>query len=226
MKWSEMEYPWQVCFEEAWHAYCAGSLPIGAALFSPEGQLLFRGRNHINDTEPDGRIVKGDLAHAEINVLLQINRETLTPRHCTLYTLLEPCPLCLGAFYMSGVRHLSYAARDTFAGSTNLLGKTPYLSRKKIYLTGPISLLEPAIVALQVAAHLRRGFDRQGWADFYAEWEATSPAGMALGVHLYESGRLQAAADAAQPISQVYADIGTALAEKSLESSSSPQLET
>ena len=57
MKWSEMEYPWQVCFEEAWHAYCAGSLPIGAALFSPEGQLLFRGRNHINDTEPDGRIV-------------------------------------------------------------------------------------------------------------------------------------------------------------------------
>jgi len=59
LKWSEIEYPWQVCFEEAWRAYCAGSLPIGAALFSPTGELLFRGRNHINDTEPDGRIVKG-----------------------------------------------------------------------------------------------------------------------------------------------------------------------
>jgi len=211
LKWSEIEYPWQVCFEEAWRAYCAGSLPIGAALFSPTGELLFRGRNHINDTEPDGRIVKGDLAHAEINVLLQINRETLIPRQCILYTLLEPCPLCLGAFYMSGVRHLSYAARDSFAGSTNLLGKTPYLSRKKIHLNGPISPLEPSIVALQVAAHLRRGFDRQGWADFYAEWEATSPEGMALGARPHERGRLQAAAAAAVPVSQIYAEIRVAL---------------
>jgi len=30
--WNRLSIPWKVCFEEAWEAYCKGSIPIGAVL--------------------------------------------------------------------------------------------------------------------------------------------------------------------------------------------------
>lgn len=49
--WDTLSPAWQVCLEEAWAAYCAGSLPIGACISDPDGQILSRGRNRIDDTE-------------------------------------------------------------------------------------------------------------------------------------------------------------------------------
>lgn len=203
LKWSEIPAVWQVCLQEAWAAYSVGSLPIGAALLNPQGELVLRERNHLADNAPTGRIGNNQLAHAEINVLLQLDRSEIDPHPCTLYTLLEPCPLCMGAFYMSGVRNLSYAARDPFAGSTNLLGKTPYLSRKPIRVHGPVSTLEPAIIAFQVAAYHRR-LTEQASPEFYASWATLCPTGKAHGIALYQSGELQAAAQAGLEIEQVW----------------------
>lgn len=158
MRWSELEQPWQVCFEQAWEGFCAGSLPIGAAVYDAAGKLLACGRNHIyDDSTGQGQISQNQLAHAELNTLLQVDRRSVDVHSCVLYTSMEPCPLCMGAIYMSGIRKIFFAARDAYAGSTDLLGTTPYLSRKSIQVIRPQdSILEIIFLGMQLVAEKRR----------------------------------------------------------------------
>jgi hypothetical protein len=70
------------------------------------------------------------------------------PHKVTLYALLEPCPLCVGAIYMAGVRKVVFGAHDAYAGSADLLGKTQYMSLKPV----EISFYNDAELALVVTA--------------------------------------------------------------------------
>lgn len=189
MKWSDLHQPWRVCFEEAWTAYRSGSLPIGAAVFDRNGNLLASGRNHIfDDQSAPGQVSLNQLAHAELNTLLQIDRRSHDLLTSTIYTSIEPCPLCMGAIYMSGVRTVQFAARDAYAGSTNLLGATPYLSRKNISILGPASgKLEAIFLGLLVAGELRHKM-QTGWELYETvvdAWRAVCPAGVAFGEDLH-----------------------------------------
>ena len=194
LKWSELELPWQVCFEEAWAGFCAGSLPIGAAILDQAGNVLARGRNHIYDNQAAaGQIVLNQLAHAELNTLLQVDRRNHNFHTCTLYTSMEPCPLCMGAIYMSGIRTIHYAARDGYAGSTDLLGATPYLSRKNIKVVGPAQpSLETIFLGLQAVAEQRRlnitGVDL--YETVVGAWREKCPQGVLLGELLSAEGLL------------------------------------
>jgi len=206
--WDNLSPAWQACLEEAWAADCAGSVPIGAAVADAHGQVIGRGRNRIadksapRDAAPEGdqranrAVFHHDLAHAELNALLSLpivdwdKTTPNNPRQWTLYTTMEPCPLCLGAFYMSGLRQLHYAARDTYAGSVNLLGATPYLSRKPIQVAGPQPELEPLSVALAIESLLQgSSMERSQWA--CDQWRPTVPLGVALGKHLFGHHILQ-----------------------------------
>ena len=155
--WDSLSLPWQVCLEEAWLAYRAGCIPIGAAITAPDGAIISRGRNRSNDPfVPDGMVHSSKLAHAELNALIVFPDGEYDFRLCTLYTVLEPCPLCLGALYMAGVRRFYYAACDPWAGSVNLLGASPYLSRKPVQAIAPSNPdLERIIIALQVVSFLQ-----------------------------------------------------------------------
>lgn len=190
LKWSDLAKPWQVCFEEALAGYQAGSFPIGAAVFDSNGNLLARGRNHIYDdhTAP-GQISLNQLAHAELNTLLQIDRRSHDLHTSVLYTSLEPCPLCMGAIYMSGIRKIFYGARDSFAGSTDLLGTTPYMTRKNVQAVGPAEpVLETIFLGLQVLSEIRRK-NVSGWLLFetvVGSWKDSCPAAVALGQTLYD----------------------------------------
>lgn len=188
MKWSELQPPWQVCFEEAWAGFCSGSLPIGSAIFDQEGHLLARGRNHIYDDHvPPGQVSLNQLAHAELNTLLQVDRRNFDLHTCTIYTSMEPCPLCMGAIYMSGVRTVHFGARDAFAGSTNLLRTTPYLSRKNIQAHGPASFeLEKIFLSILVTAELQRA-RTMGWElleTVLGAWRRACLEGVILGYEL------------------------------------------
>lgn len=155
--WVDLAAPWQVCLEEAWAAFCAGSIPIGAVVVDEHGKILSRGRNHRKDDFAEkGEICGNHLAHAEINALLKVaDLDKETAHKSALYTTLQPCPLCFGAFYMSGLRELRYAARDAYAGSDDLLGKTPYLSIKPIRVIPPQDAeLEKMVTGLFVAETL------------------------------------------------------------------------
>ena len=38
--WETLELPWQEAFAQAWEAYCAGSLPIGAVITRAKARIL------------------------------------------------------------------------------------------------------------------------------------------------------------------------------------------
>ena len=192
--WADLCMPWQACLEEAWAAYCSGSIPIGSVVIDGEGKILSLGRNRIWNSAvplPPGQVCHTELAHAELNALLALGIDQGDRRAWALYTTTEPCPLCLGAFYMSGIRTLHYASRDPWAGSTNLLGTTPYLSRKTIQVTGPQGnpQLEAIIVALFVEWELY--LLRERLSVVREALQVIIPQGVRLGTELYHSGELR-----------------------------------
>jgi tRNA(adenine34) deaminase len=197
--WADLALPWQACLEQAWIAYCNGTIPIGAAVTDAEGKIISCGRNRIWDSNvPAGQVGQTELAHAELNALLALGVDQGDRRSWALYTTTEPCPLCLGAFYMSGVRTLHYASRDPWAGSTNLLGTTPYLSRKPIRVFRPeIPRLEAVIVALFVEWELRIYGEKPSVVR--DSLQLIVPEGVCLGTELFRNGELDQMASTGVP---------------------------
>lgn len=188
--WHELPEPWRVSFEQAWEAYRNGSIPIGAALADEHGDVIARGRSRQYEREaPKGQIAWSKLSHAELNTLLQVSaHDHPNIRGCTLYTTVEPCPLCFGAIVMSNVRNLCYAARDAWAGSTNLLHASFYISGKHISVSGPVEKLEIVSTAINTEYFLRNsGAHNNAVID---AWRRDCPEGVRLGREWHETGWL------------------------------------
>ncbi|GAC1650538.1 MAG: hypothetical protein NVS4B8_24850 [Herpetosiphon sp.] len=196
MLWKELALPWQCAIEEAWTAYCAGSLPIGAVVANDAGQIIARGRNRIFEKSGPPRTVYGSrVAHAEINALAQCNYDLPTPESCVLYTTLEPCPMCTGAIRMCLVGEVRYGCRDGGAGNISLLDASPFMKRRSVRLVGPADpTLEAVILALMVAAFLRSGQPPTHWV--ITAWNTQCPQAGVLGQAAYTSGWLQQLVDA------------------------------
>ena len=192
--------------ELVWEAYCDDCIPIAAIITDADGTILARGRNRIRGrrTAPHDFRRGNKLAHAEIEALNNLDYERVNRHSCILYTSTEPCPMCMGAFYMSGLRTLHYASRDPYAGSVNLLGKTPYLSVKSIQVVGPSSsILESIVMAFYIEKELHdlNGNDR-GHVVFEA-WRQVVPRSVAFGEKLYRMGTLNQMKEAGSLIQEV-----------------------
>ena len=85
-----------------------GNHPFGAILVDAEGRMILEAENTVN-TERD---VTG---HAETNLIRKASAafppEVLAG--CTLYTSTEPCAMCSGAIYWSGVSRVVYALGES-----------------------------------------------------------------------------------------------------------------
>jgi tRNA(adenine34) deaminase len=192
LRWNALTQPWQCCLEEAWTAYCMGSIPIGAVITDPQELIVARGRNRIFEEIAPGKLLCGNrLAHAEMNALIALDWHEVEPQHCVLYTTTEPCALCIGAIRMTRLGAVHYAARDSAAGSTALLDATPFMRRSGLQVAGPMYAdLEALVVALHVEFSLRNGhLSRSSWA--LEMWQTTVPQGVSLGQDLLRSGHLQ-----------------------------------
>jgi tRNA(Arg) A34 adenosine deaminase TadA len=85
-----------------------GNHPFGALLTDAAGNILATAENTVL-TEHDVT------CHAETN-LVRVASRTLTPEQLTastLYTSTEPCAMCSGAIYWSGIRRVVYALAAT-----------------------------------------------------------------------------------------------------------------
>jgi tRNA(Arg) A34 adenosine deaminase TadA len=206
--WTKIPHPWRICLEETWYAYCAGSVPVGAAVMNDKGDVLARGRNQIGDNgNGSGPVRNHQLAHAELNALLSFDSEKVDST-CALYAILEPCPLCFGAFYMSGLRQLHFAAREPLGGSTNLLNMTPYLKRKPIRIYHPDnSELETLVIALNVEYVLRTYGDHA--ENLLKWWRDILPEGVTLGEKLSQSGRLLSMSREGLGVKEMAEEFGT-----------------
>ena len=204
--WDSISPPWQATMKLVWEAYCDDCLPIAAVITDAEGTILARGRNRIRGkrTSPQGFRSGNRLAHAEVEALNNLDYDRVDRHSCILYTSTEPCPMCLGTFYMAGLRTLHYASRDPYAGSINLLGKTPYLSVKTIQVIEPIySELEIMIMALYVEKEL---YDLTGNGHgqvVFEAWRQVVPQSMELGETLYQTGLLRQMRDAGKSVREV-----------------------
>jgi tRNA(Arg) A34 adenosine deaminase TadA len=192
--WDSLLPPWQATMELVWEAYCDNCIPIAAIITNTDGVILARGRNRIRGRRTNMRGFRpgNKLAHAEVEALNNLDYDHVDRHSCILYTSTEPCPMCMGAFYMSGLRTLHYASRDPYAGSVNLLGKTPYLSVKPIKVIGPCSpILECILMAFYIEKELH---DLNGKAQghvVFEVWKQIVPKGVKLGKALFQTGTLR-----------------------------------
>lgn len=85
-----------------------GDRPFGAVLVSSRGRILIEAENAKNATQDC-------TSHAETRLLAQASRQF--PRHllghCTLYVNAEPCPMCAGAIFWSGVGRVVFGMSNT-----------------------------------------------------------------------------------------------------------------
>lgn len=175
MEWKNVPEVWQECFNEAWKSFQEGSRPIGALVTDREGVIIARGKSAVFNSLTESILSNNELGHAEINALLQLDNRVHTIRNTyTLFSTMEPCPLCFGAFYMSGIRNLKYAARDKWAGSANLQNASPYMSLKPIQVEGPFSSLEELSLVLNMYFELKISPDAaskvtQCWTEFHPD---------------------------------------------------------
>lgn len=185
--WDKLERPWQQCFRLAWESFRNGSIPIGAVVVNQNDEIIATGRSlqYENSGEP-GEIYRHKLSHAELNALLKFSEfDHPDIRKYTLYTTVEPCPLCLGALVMSNVRALKYAARDRYAGSVCLAESSDYIRSKNISMEGPFHELEEFQMILNTVYELKRNLCSERLLD---AWKLDCPAAVKLGTEYSKSG--------------------------------------
>jgi len=81
-----------------------GNHPFGALLVDPGGDVVLEAENTV--------LTENDCTnHAELNLVREASRrfDEATLRDCTLYASTEPCAMCAGAIYWSGIGRVVFA---------------------------------------------------------------------------------------------------------------------
>lgn len=102
-----------VAKEEARLGASTGGIPIGAALFGPDGELWGRGHNRrIQDGDPS--------VHGETAAFRDAGRRR-TYRGTTMATTLSPCWYCSGLVRQFGISRVVIGEAETFVGGHDWL---------------------------------------------------------------------------------------------------------
>lgn len=86
-----------------------GCMPFGAVLVDASGNVLVQAHNESAVAKTRGG--SGDVTrHAEMELVrqLSVTVDAETRKSCTIYTSTEPCVMCAGAIYWSGVGRVVY----------------------------------------------------------------------------------------------------------------------
>jgi len=103
----------RVAIEEARQGLAEGGIPIGAALFRPDGTLLGRGHNR--------RVQEDDPAtHAETDAFRRAGRQR-DYRETVMVTTLAPCWYCSGLVVQFGIGRVIVGESRTFRGGLDWL---------------------------------------------------------------------------------------------------------
>ncbi|MFF0204184.1 nucleoside deaminase [Streptomyces sp. NPDC005017] len=99
--------------DEARTGLAEGGLPIGAALYGPDGELLGRGHNRrVQDGDPS--------LHAETAAFRAAGRQR-SYRGTTMVTTLSPCWYCSGLVRQFGISRVVIGEAETFHGGHDWL---------------------------------------------------------------------------------------------------------
>lgn len=125
-----------------------GNHPFGALLAGPDGSVLLEAENTVT-TQRDAT------GHAETNLvrLATAGYDVEFLRNCTLYTTTEPCAMCSGAIYWSGIGRVVYAlGEDQLLAMTGANPENPTMAlpcrqvfaagQREVPVVGPVDLPE------------------------------------------------------------------------------------
>jgi cytosine deaminase len=102
-----------VAIEEARRGFAEGGVPVGAALFTREGELLSRGRNRrVQQDDPS--------IHGETDAFRRAGRQR-SYRNLVMVTTLAPCWYCSGLVRQFRIGMLVVGDSRTFAGGLDWL---------------------------------------------------------------------------------------------------------
>jgi len=99
-----------------------GNYGVGAILVDPNGKIIIKGHNKV--FHPNFR---SDM-HAEMDVMTEFESKIKTHSNLsdyTLFTSLEPCPMCLIRLIISGIGKIYYAVDDFFGGMVRRIDAVP-----------------------------------------------------------------------------------------------------
>jgi cytosine deaminase len=103
----------EVALAEARVGLAEGGIPIGAAVFGPDGRLVGAGHNRrVQDGDPS--------AHGETDAFRRAGRQR-SYKAMTMVTTLAPCWYCSGLIRQFGFRRLIVGESENFRGGIDWL---------------------------------------------------------------------------------------------------------
>ncbi len=97
-----------IAIEEARTGLAEGGVPVGAAIFRPDGTLVSRGRNRrVQQNDPS--------IHGETDAFRNAGRQK-SYRDLIMVTTLSPCLYCTGLIRQFGFRTVVIGESETFPG--------------------------------------------------------------------------------------------------------------
>ena len=204
--WSDLNDIWKEVFSLAWDSFKKNTIPIGAVIVDSKDNIISRGRNRIYDEESKNPLAGTYMAHAEMTAMISLKeKEHPDIKKYTLYTSMEPCPMCFGTMVMMGIRTLRYAARDGFAGASELNNKMDYIQNKKINIHSPGSELEIFQICIQASYEYTRKHDRI--EEILDSWRSYCCDGVDLAKQLYDDEYFKNAIFTNKSIQEVYDEV-------------------
>lgn len=134
----------------------AGNHPFGALLASATGEVLLEAENSV----VTGRDVTG---HAELNLVRAASGRFSEDElgSCSLYTSTEPCAMCAGGIYWSGIGRVVYALPESRLGAftgADAENPTMHLSARTVLAAGQRSIEVEGPADLPEAEAVHAGF--------------------------------------------------------------------
>lgn len=97
----------EIAIQEALKAEKMGEVPVGAAIFTKQGEFVTSSGNYtIKSHDPS--------AHAEIMAIRKACQKVKNYRllNCVLYVTIEPCVMCMGAIIHARIDEVFFGASD------------------------------------------------------------------------------------------------------------------
>jgi tRNA(Arg) A34 adenosine deaminase TadA len=141
------------CVDLGFEARARGDHPFGSLLVTADGRTVEAMNSVVTRHDPTG--------HAETN-LVRAAAEVLTPEALatsTLYTSTEPCAMCAGAIYWSGIARVVYALSEHELAAIVAEQEgvpTMHLPCREVFARGgrPVAVAGPADLPSATALHV------------------------------------------------------------------------